>query len=371
MRILLVNWNDRENPHAGGAEIHLHETFGRLARGGHAIDLVTSAWPGAAPRAELDGMRVFRTGGRHSFALRGRPLVRERLHAERYDVVVEDINKVPLFLAGLTSLPFLVIVPHLFGATAFREASWPVAAIVWAAERPLPRAYRRARFHAISDSTRDDLVARGVSRERIDVVYPGVDTAWYRPDAAVARAERPTFLYVGRLKRYKGVELAVRALAEARRARPDVTLEIAGQGDDLPRLQGVARRLGVESAVRFLGFVPEEEKRRLLRRAWAVVFPSPKEGWGISNVEAAGCGTPALASDSPGLRESVRHGETGYLVPHGDAHALAERMLALAAHPALVARLGRGARDFAETLSWDRTATATEAQLSRLIAEGG
>ena len=371
MRILLVNWNDRENPHAGGAEIHLHETFGRLARRGHAIDLVTSGWPGAAPRAELDGMRVFRTGGRHSFALRGRPLVRERLRTERYDVLVEDINKVPLFLAGFTPLPFLVIVPHLFGATAFREASWPVAAIVWAAERPLPWAYRRARFHAISDSTRDDLVARGVSRERIDVVYPGVDAAWYRPDAAVARAGRPTFLYVGRLKRYKGVEIAVRALAEARGARPDVTLEIAGQGDDLPRLQGVARRLGVESAVRFLGFVPEEEKRRLLRRAWAVMFPSPKEGWGISNVEAAGCGTSALASDSPGLRESVRHGETGYLVPHGDAHALAERMLALAADPALVARLGRGARGFAETLSWDRTATATEAQLSRLIAKGG
>jgi len=101
------------------------------------------------------------------------------------------------------------------------------------------------------------------------------------------------------------------------------------------------------------------------------VFPSPKEGWGISNVEAAACGTPAVASDSPGLRESVRHGETGYLVPHGDAHALAERLLALAADPALAARLGRGARAFAETLSWERTATATEAQLSRLIGEGG
>ena len=167
------------------------------------------------------------------------------------------------------------------------------------------------------------------------------------------------------------MEIALRALAEARRTRPDVTLEIAGQGNDLPRLRAVARRLGLDAAVRFLGFVSEEEKRRLLRRAWAVVFPSPKEGWGISNVEAAACGTPAVASDSPGLRESVRHGETGYLVPHGDAHALAERLLALAADPALAARLGRGARAFAEMLSWERTATATEAQLSRLIGEGG
>jgi len=117
--------------------------------------------------------------------------------------------------------------------------------------------------------------------------------------------------------------------------------------------------------------VSETEKRRLLRRAWAVVLASPKEGWGISNVEAAACATPALASDSPGLRESVRHAETGFLVPHGDARALADRMLELAADPGLVARLGRGARSFAEQLSWERAARATEAHLHRVIARGG
>src|SRR5205814_5174991 len=120
----------------------------------------------------------------------------------------------------------------------------------------------------------------------------------------------PTFLYVGRLKRYKGVEIALRALALARRARPDVALEIAGGGHDRGRLERLARTLARGEAARFLGFVAETEKRRLLRRAWAVGLTSPKEGWGISNVEAAACATPALASDSPGLRESVRHAET-------------------------------------------------------------
>src|SRR2546427_3317260 len=89
--------------------------------------------------------------------------------------------------------PFAVIVPHLFGATAFAEASWPVAGVVWAAERAIPRVYRRAWFHAISDSTRDDLVRRGVARERIEVIYPGVDAAWYSPDGATPRAASPTF----------------------------------------------------------------------------------------------------------------------------------------------------------------------------------
>ena len=69
----------------------------------------------------------------------------------------------------------------------------------------------------------------------------------------------------------------------------------------------------------------EARKIDLLRRAWANVFPSPKEGWGITVVEAAACGTPSLASDSPGLRDSVRHGETGFLVPHGDVGGAGRR----------------------------------------------
>jgi len=180
----------------------------------------------------------------------------------------------------------------------------------------------------------------------------------------------PTFLYLGRLKRYKGVEVALRALALTRATRADLVLEIAGQGDDRPRLERLAADLGLQGAVRFLGFVSDEDKRQLLRRAWAVVFPSPKEGWGITNVEAAACGTPALASDSPGLRESVLHGETGYLVPHGDAAALAARMLELAVDPTRVAALGRRGRTFAAGLTWERAARATEAHLQRTLAPG-
>ena len=369
MRILLVNWNDRENPEAGGAEIHLHELFRRIAKWGHEVHLIASGWPGCASHALVDGIQVTRIGGRHSFALRGRGAVRRALRERSLDVVIEDINKVPLFLPTLTRLPFVAIVPHLFGTTAFAEASAPMASIVWAAELPIPWVYRRAAFHAISESTRDDLVRRGIRAERIVVIHPGVDADRYHPDPGTPRAARPTFLYLGRLKRYKGVEFALRAVAAARQVRDDITLDICGQGDDRPRLERVAAELGLGDAVRFLGFVSEAEKRRLLRRAWAVVFASPKEGWGITNVEAAASGTPALASDSPGLRESVQHGVTGYLVPHGDSRALADRMLALAADRSLVDRLGHAARIFAEGLSWDSAALATLAHIEQTVAK--
>src|SRR5207245_2872526 len=155
--------------------------------------------------------------------------------------------------AGGAGIPL----PEIFGRTLFQEAPWPLAALVWLSERPLPWAYRHVAFQAVSESTRADLVARGVAPEHIEVIPEGIDTAWFRPDPATPRATRPTFLYVGRLKRYKGLEIALRALAQGRRIRPDLALEIAGQGDDRPRLEGLARELGLGDAVRFRGFVSE------------------------------------------------------------------------------------------------------------------
>lgn len=363
MNILLVNWQDRLNPHAGGAEVHLFELFGRLARRGHRVRLVCSGWAGAPPVEQVEGIEVHRTGGRHSFALRGRGAVRRALALEPPDIVVEDINKLPLFLPTLTDRPFAVIIPHLFGTTAFGEAAWPMAAIVVAAERPIPRVYRRAAFHAISESTRDDLVARGVRPGAITVIHPGVDAAAFCPDPSLDRTDPPAFLYVGRLRRYKRVDVAIEALALARRQHPGLSLDVAGTGEDRPRLEAAARRLGVAGAVRFHGFVGEAEKLRLLRTTWANLFPSPKEGWGITVMEAAACGTPSLASNSPGLRDSVVDGITGRLVPHGDPRALAAAMLDLAGNRTRVEELGRAARRHAEAHSWEAAAAATEAHL--------
>jgi len=331
------------------------------------VRLVCSGWSGSAKTANIEGIAIQRVGGRDSFAVFGRPAVHRAIAAERPDILVEDINKLPLFLGTGIRLPICAIVPHLFGTTAFAEASWPIAAIVWAAERPLPWAYRRAGFHAISESTRDDLVARGVRRDHIRVIHPGVDSKRFTPGPAGRRSVVPTFLYVGRLKRYKGIAFALQALALARQQRPDLRMEIAGTGDYRSDLEDIAAGLQLERAVVFHGFVSEERKIDLMRSAWANVFPSPKEGWGITIIEAAACGTPSLASDSPGLRDSVCHGETGFLVPHGDVSALAARMVELADSAQLVARLGDRARRFAEGLTWERTASETEQQLHDIV----
>jgi len=371
VKILAVNWLDIANPQAGGAEIHFFEIFGRLVERGHKVVLITSGWEGAEPTATISGIEIRRFGGRHSFAVKGRGAVRRALRQSHYDLVVEDINKLPLFVPTLTGLPVYVVVPHLFGTTAFQEASIPVAFAVWFAEKWIPGVYEKAAFHAISESTRDDLDARGISPTKVRVILPGVDSEWLKPDDDAPRAEIPTFLYVGRLRRYKGIDILFRAMAILRSSGACPELKIVGRGDDLDRLQKLAGDLDLTDKVEFLGFVSEKEKRDLLRSAWAVVFPSAKEGWGIVNVEAAACGTPAIASNSPGLRESVRHEETGVLVKHGSHQELAAAMHRFASDPGLVERLGRQARRFAETLSWDRAADMTEAHLEETHQRAG
>lgn len=359
-----MNWQDRANPQSGGAELHLHQVFGRIARMGHSVHLLCSAWNGAAPREQLDGMEVHRVGSRYSYPLRARGYYDRVLRGNSYDVVVEDLNKVPLLTPRWGAARVVALVHHLFGATAFRESPFPLAAATWLAERPLALVYRGVPFQAVSVSTANDLAARGVRREDIRVIFNGVDSQWLTP-APGARSDTPLFAYVGRLKRYKRVDVLIQGFAQL--TDPAARLEIAGSGNDRPRLERLVASLGLGDRVAFRGFVGEAEKRDLMRRAWATLLASPKEGWGISNLETAACGTPVLAADSPGIRESVIDGETGFLVPVADAAGFAAAMRGLVQSPDLVETLGANARRFAETLTWERSAGETLAHLEEVV----
>lgn len=363
LRILVINWQDRLNAQAGGAEVHLHEIFGRLARSGHLVSLLVSGWKGGAEREVVDGMAVTRTGGRYSFPIHVQTAFRRLCAEHQYDVVVEDINKVPLFTPRWSNIPVVGLVPHLFGTTAFKQESWPIAATVWGAEKLMVPAYRHVPMQVISDSTADDLVARGFQRSQIQVIYPGLDHDLYQSAGDRVLPDVPTFVYVGRLKRYKGVDVLIRAVGLLRAQGRPVRLIIAGKGDDRPRLEKLTSSWELTESIEFAGFVSSERKVELLRSAWASLYPSPKEGWGIANIEAAACGTPSIASDSPGLRETVLDDETGFLVQHDSPSEWAARMIRLSEDHELRDRLGAGALRHASGFTWERAARETEASI--------
>ena len=369
MRILIVNWRDIESPWAGGAEVQIHAVAERLVARGHEILMLVSSFPGAAASAEIRGVRVRRHGAWWNANWMLLREARRECKSGGWDIVFEDVNKIPFFTPPFVRQPVAVLVPHLFGATIFRETNPLFGAYVWCMERPIPWLYRRAHMLPVSESTRADLVRRGIDRARTTVVHNGLDFDRYQLASPPPRDSRPTLVHLGRLMRYKSADTAVRALAGVRRELPAARLVLAGDGPDRARLERLARDLGIADAVLFRGFVSHADKVDLLWRAHVLINASPKEGWGLTVVEANACGVPVVASRRPGLVDSVRDRETGILVPYGDAEAFAAAALELLRDPALHAAYAARARAWARGFTWDDAALQTEQVLERVLAQ--
>ncbi len=353
MKILALNWRDLKNPEAGGAEIHLHEILKRAVAAGHSVTQVSHSIEWLPDNDEIDGVEIRRHGKWYSYNYTLRKYC-ESLNLNSFDLIIEDICKVPVFAPRWSNVPVLAIVPHLFGTTAFREVSVPKALYVNLLESFIPSVYGKCRFAAISDSTKKDLVRRGIEEERIAVIPCGIDTAFYRP-APSAKVETERLIFLGRLKKYKGVQHLLQAVKILHEKNLPVKLTVIGEGDYSRNLKLLTGKLGLQESVEFSGFISQEEKLHWLRKANVAVFPSAKEGWGLTVIEANCCGTPVIASDSDGLRDSVRDGITGYLVPHRNPKALAEALEKLIRNPEVRSELSENARKWGKTFNWDNT----------------
>ena len=364
-RVLWINWRDLRNPLAGGAEVHADEVMKRLARRGWEIVLVSHAVPGLPARQEENGYVVRREGGTSTFNFTVYAKLRRWIREERPDIVVDDSNKIAFAAPCLTKVPVVALIHHLFGAAIFREASIPAALYVRLSEFLVPRIYRNVPVMTGSPSARREMLGMGI-REVVDV-GEGVDLEGYAPPVEGER-DPNLLLYLGRIKKYKGLDVLIQTVAILKDRFPAVRLEVAGSGDDVPRLTEMARTLGVADRVKFLGRVSEQEKISLYRRAMVALNSSLKEGWGLTSIEANGCGTPVVASDVPGLCDSVQDGKTGFLVPFGDAAAMADRVGRILGDPELATRLQTQSLEWARSHTWDIVADRTEAVLAKALA---
>jgi glycosyltransferase involved in cell wall biosynthesis len=369
MRILLLNWQDIKNPYGGGAEVYLHQIFKRIAAEGHEITLFCSHFPGAVKEEEIDGIRIVRKGNRNLFNYIVPTEYAVRFRHEKYDIVIDDINKIPFYTPAFVRRPLLSMVMHLFDRSIFKEASVPAASYVYCAEKLALSIYKRTPVVAISESTRRELLSNGFPRENIFLVPCAVNHSAYRQLDEEDRSQ-PLIGYVGRIKKYKSVDHLLLALAIVLKEMPEIKLNIIGEGDGRPAFQKLAHELRLEHAVTFTGFLPLEEKVKLLNRMKLVVNTSAKEGWGLTVTEANACGAPAIASDVPGLRDAVIDGETGLLYEYGNIEQLAEKILLVLRDTNLQKRLSASALRYAASLTWDNSAKIMLETIEKVISAG-
>jgi len=364
MNILVINWQDWQNPYTGGAEVYLYEIFSRLIKRGHRVILLCSRGPGQKRHEVLDGFDIYRIGRRSNFNFFAPGALRALLRNTNIDIVIDDLNKIPFYSSIFTRKKVVPTLMHLFRKTIYRETNPLFATYVYGAERMVGFLYGSAKFVAISNSTAQDLKDIGV-RSRIRVVHSGI------PDVKSVkqrRREDNLIAYVGRVKAYKSIDHFVQAVARIS-AQQHIKVKIVGDGDALDDLKSLARKLHVD--IEFTGFVSEAEKYRIYCTARIIVQPSIKEGWGLTAIEAQSCSTPVICADSPGLREVVVHDKTGYLYQYGNIDEMTERIIELLTEKRKWLRFSMAARKWATQFSWDHSAAKFEQVLKEEMRRAG
>ena len=368
MKILIVNWQDIKNPLGGGAEVHLHQIFSRIVKRGHSVTLYCSTFENAPREEVIDGIRVIHEGGRYMFNYRVPFRYFTRFRKERFDIIVDDMNKIPFFTPLYVRKPLYFIIHHLFGKSIFREAPFPFAFYVYVMEKlgVAVCRWKKVPLMVVSPSTREEMINHGFSDDSIVYAYNCVDHDVHRANL-VPKSQTPLIGYFGRLKKYKSVEHLLHAFTHVRSRIPDIKLVIVGEGDHRYTLQKIADNLGISDSVQFTGYVSEKEKVEWLNRVWFMVNTSSKEGWGLTVIESNACGTTVIGSDVPGLRDAIKDGETGLLYRYGDVVDLSEKILLLINDREMRERLTKNAIEWASTFSWDAVAEKVISYLRREI----
>lgn len=356
MNILIFNWQDIKNPFGGGAEVHLHEIFKRIVKMGHNVTLICCKSDGLADEEIIDGIRILRYGNRNLFNYAVPHLYRNFIQNNKVDIVVDDINKIPFYTPRFVKHPILAISHHFFGKSILIEAGLLKGLYVLLGEKLVNKYYKSTPFAVVSQSTLDEFIHRGFSKENFRIITNAIDHTQFPFQHNEKTTDEFRIAYFGRLKKYKRVEHLFYAFQKFSKEYQNSLLEIIGTGDYEPYLKKLALKLGIEDKIKFYGYVPEDEKKRLLMDVDVVVNTSQKEGWGITNIEANACGTPVISANVPGLRDSVKNYQSGLLYEFGNIDDLKNKLIQLLTDPQLNAQLQKGAIEWARSFNWEISA---------------
>jgi glycosyltransferase involved in cell wall biosynthesis len=356
-RIHLLSWRDLADVEAGGSEVHAATVARLWAEAGIDVTLRTSYAQGHAPVISRDGYRVIRRAGR--YLIFPRAVLSELIGRHgRSDALVEIWNGMPFLSPIWYRGPKVVLLHHvhaeMWQMVLGDERPWAATLGDTIERRIAPFAYRRTPIITLSSSSKDDIVDQlHLPPGNVDVVAPGIDPM-FTPGGE--KAPDPHAVAVGRLVPVKRYDHLIRALAEARRRQPRLSLTIVGEGYERERLDQLVLELDLVDWVTFVGRVSDLELVALYRRAWMVVSASAREGWGMSLTEAAACGTPAVATRIVGHSDAVIDGRTGVLVDPDDAGALGAAIADIAGDDDRRNQLGAEALANAARFTWESTA---------------
>ncbi len=383
MNILWLTWKDLEHPRSGGAETVNEELAKRLVRDGHAVTFIVGGFHGGAPDEMKNGYKIIRVGNR----------VTVYWYAYRYyhthlpgwpDLVIDEVNTVPFFAAFyckskhplLTKegtagrFPRTILFIHqLCRAIWFYELPFPLSLVGWLLEPLYLRLLNDQPVITVSASTKRDLLRYGFKDNNIHLIPEGIEShplTTLPPKTFDLQPIR--LLALGELRAMKRTDHIINAFEILKQNLKPLTttlqpsafnfkLTVAGstEGAYAKKILRMVARSSFKDVITVLGRITDEQKLALLHTSHLLCVTSVKEGWGLVVTEAASQGTPAIVYDVDGLRDSVRHGETGIVCEENTPECMAENIMKLVSNPSEYERLRKNAWEWSREFTFERS----------------
>nr|WP_218909067.1 glycosyltransferase family 4 protein [Nocardiopsis sinuspersici] len=369
VRLVMINWRDPWQSAAGGAEEYAWRISRHLAERGAIVTFLTSREPHQARVETRDGVVIRRMGGR--FTVYPRVMAWLALWRREYQLAFDCMNGVP-FLSRLVlrrRTRVVSVVHHVHDLQFNAYFSPPMAWLGRFIESAVAsRVYRDCTTVTVSESSRRAMRDKLGWRAPIEIVHNGGLPGVPRPldDASEPSTHPfPAVVSLGRLVVQKRVSQVADLALRLRGDHPGLRVHIIGRGPEGAPLAERIERDGTGDRVVLHGFLSEEDKNGVLASCHLHVTASEFEGWGLTVIEAARLGVPTVAYDVDGLRDSVRDGETGWLVRDGEDLAdVVARALKELSDPRRAAEVRRACRAWASRFTWE----ASGARMTRLVA---
>lgn len=360
MNILIFSWRGPEHPNAGGAETSTHEHAKGWVKAGHSVMLLTSSYEGAKEEEVIDGVLIKRLGsqvlGVHFQAIKwylfeGHP---------KFDLVIDQFHGIPFFTPFYVRGKILAFI-HEVAKEVWKTNFSFFPAVIGEIFEPwiFKLFYRKIPFMTVSDSTRQDLMAWGINEKNISVIHNGINV----PKMIIPPKEnKKTLIYLGAISKDKGIEDALKVFSLLK--NKDFQFWVVGKSD--PRYLKFLKEK-CDSRVKFWGFVSETKKFELLARAHLLINPSIREGWGLVVIEAARMGTPTVAYNVAGLKDSVIDGKTGMLCDKIIVSNLADETLKLLEDEKRLKIMNKQATAWSKNFRWEKSVQKSLKLINNLI----
>ena len=350
VKILVFNWRDTKHRWAGGAETYVHELSKRWKKQGNSVTLFCGNDRKNPRNQTINGVKIIRRGGFYTVYIWAL-LYYVFKFRKNYDIIIDSENGIPFFTPLFSTKPVILLIHHVHQEIFIEYMKFPFSYIGKFIEgKIMPLVYKNHTVITVSQSSRDEIVNCGIAKEKnIHVINPGVHVQRHRK----IKTKNPTFVYLGRLKPYKNIDTAIKAFSLVNKKIKNSQLFIVGDGESRKDLETLAEKLHIKNSVVFFGKVSEKEKVKILAKSWIALQPSTVEGWGITVIEANMCGTPVLATNTNGLRDSISNGKTGMLFKLRNSHDLAKLMLYLSKNRKIRKTMSQHAILWSKQYDWD------------------